>query len=445
MPSLSKTVLILQHHQNTLKIRNRLIMITFIKIFLESISQAIGQLRSNKLRSLLSLLGITIGIFSIIAVDSSVDSLEDNIRGSFEKLGRDVIFINKMSWGEDPGKSYWKFMRRPSPSYDDYKAIVRKSKKAQLVAFQVVVGQKLLKYRSSNVPNAFLLGVSYDYAEIFKTKFEKGRYYSPIEYQLGTSQVILGHQVSENLFGSLDPIGRIVDVGGHKLQVIGVIEKSGKSVINVMDFDNVVLTSLNLTKKIASIRSNFRWGGSSVMVKATKDTPIEDLKGELTGILRAERQLKPVEDDNFSLNELSILSKLLDGLFGVIGAAGNFIGIFALLVGMFGVANIMFVSVKERTSIIGIKKALGAKRWFILTEFLVESIILCIIGGIMGLLLVYGGLQFLKYMKFSDFEIYLSSKNILRGIIWSVVVGVLSGFIPAWQASKMDPVEAIRK
>jgi putative ABC transport system permease protein len=420
-------------------------MITFIKIFFESVAQAIGQLRANKLRSLLSLLGITIGIFSIIAVDSSVDSLEDNIRGSFEKLGRDVIFINKMSWGEDPGKSYWKFMRRPAPSYEDYKAIVRKSKKAQLVAFQVVIGQKLLKYRSSNVPNAFLLGVSYDYAEIFKTKFSKGRYYSPIEYQLGTSQVILGHQVAEDLFGALDPIGRIVDVSGHKVQVIGVIEKSGKSIINVMDFDNVILSSLNLTKKIASIRSNFRWGGSSIMAKADKDVSVEDLKGELTGILRANRQLKPAEDDNFSLNELSILSKLLDGLFGVIGAAGNFIGIFALLVGMFGVANIMFVSVKERTSIIGIKKALGAKSWFILTEFLVESIILCVIGGIMGLLLVYGGLQFLKYMKFSDFDIYLSSKNVVRGIIWSIVVGVLSGFIPAWQAAKMDPVEAIRK
>jgi putative ABC transport system permease protein len=420
-------------------------MITFIKIFFESVSQAIGQLRANKLRSLLSLLGITIGIFSIIAVDSSVDSLEDNIRGSFEKLGRDVIFINKMSWGEDPGKSFWKFMRRPSPSYEDYKAIERKSKKAQLVAFQVVVGQKMLKYRSSNVPNGFLLGVSYDYAEIFKTKFEKGRYYSPVEYQLGTTQVMLGHQVAEDLFGSLDPIGRIVDVGGHKVQVIGVIEKSGKSIINVMDFDNVILASLNLTKKIASIRSNFRWGGTSIMAKAAKDTNVEDLKGELTGILRANRQLKPVEDDNFSLNEISILTKLLDGLFGVIGAAGNFIGIFALLVGMFGVANIMFVSVKERTSIIGIKKALGAKRWFILTEFLVESIILCVIGGIMGLILVYGGLQFLKYMKFSDFDIYLSSKNVMRGIIWSIVVGVLSGFIPAWQASKMDPVEAIRK
>jgi putative ABC transport system permease protein len=415
----------------------------FFRILIESFSQAIQQLTGNKLRSFLSLLGITIGIFCIIGVKSAVNSMEENIRSSFEKLGNDVIYISKIPWGEGgPENNFWKYQRRPNPCYEDLEVVKARVKSAEKSSFSLFVGAKTLKYHSSSVDRAFVLATTYDYADIFKLKLEKGRYYSIGEYQYGADQVIIGHQVSEQLFGALDPIGKEIKMMGRNMTVMGVIEETGRDIINPVNFDECVIMGFELARKITNVRPNNPFGGS-INVKAKAGVDLDQLKDEVTVALRSRHRLSPRADNDFSLNEISIIGAFLDNIFAVMNLAGFVIGIFALLVGMFSVANIMFVSVKERTALIGIKKAIGAKRYMILLEFLIESIILCIIGGALGLLLIWG--MTIAISSVLDFDIYLSFGNLVTGVVCSVAVGVISGMIPALQASKMDPVEAIRQ
>ena len=416
-------------------------MMVLIKIIFESVSQAFQQLKGNKLRSFLSLLGITIGIFCIIGVQSAVDSLEDNIRGSIEKLGDDVLYIQKMPWNEDPGQNFWKYMRRPNPGYGDYEAIREKVRSASLVDYHVFIGAKTLKYRSNSVDRVFAVAVTYDCAELFNVAFEKGRYYTPTEYHYGMNKVVIGHTVADKLFGAIDPIGKEIKVSGHRLEVIGVIEKSGEDLLKVLNWDEALLVGYETAKKIANVENNHPFG-STVNVKAAEGVSLQQLKDDLTGVLRSHRRLRPREENNFALNNISVLASIMDNIFGAMNLAGLIIGGFAIFVGMFSVANIMFVSVKERTNIIGIKKALGAKQYMVLLEFLIESIILCIIGGILGLGIVYLITNMLSAVL--PFAIYLSLDNVIWGVVLSVGIGVLSGLIPAYQAARMDPVEAIR-
>ena len=414
-----------------------------LRILYESFDQAFHQLRVNKLRSFLSLLGITIGIFCIIAVMSAVDSLEDNIKGSFEQLGNDVLYISKLPWAEDPGQSYWKYFQRPVPSYEDYQVIKTRVKTASEVSLMVRIGSKTIKYRSNSVEGAFVLAATYEYADIFSMKLSQGRFYSSYEYEHGSDRVILGSTIAEELFGALDPIGKNVKLMGRTLQVIGVFEKSGKSLVNPLDYDEAVFLSYTLAKKMSDVRMRNNPWGTQLNIKATESATVKDLRDEVTGVLRAHRRLKPKEADDFSINEISIITQFLDSIFRVLNIAGGLIGVFAILVGMFSVANIMFVSVKERTNIIGIKKALGAKRYFILLEFLIEAIVLCILGGLVGLFVVFLLMKILTQVI--DFELYLSLQNIFFGLSLSIIIGVLAGLIPANQASKLDPVEAMRK
>lgn len=416
------------------------------RIFLESTAQAFQQLISNKLRTFLSLLGITIGIFCIIGVFSAVDSLENNVRSSFDQLGEDVIYVSKFSWSEDPGRNYFKYLRRPPVRFEDYETIKQRSSLAQGVAFYTGVGQRTAKYQSVSAERSYLFSVTYDYLDVFNLEFAQGRFFSQSEYQYGANKVILGADVAEALFGGgIDPIGKTIKVSGRNLQVIGVLEKSGESLIQVMNYDPVLLISYELARKMANLNNrNAFFDNTSIGVKAASGVPLEFLKDELTGILRSKHKLKPTEDDDFSLNQLSILTNLLDGFFRVLNILGIFIGGFATLVGMFSVANIMFVTVKERTRIIGIKKALGAKSAHILLEFLIESIVLCLLGGVLGLALVLVALTIIS-QAFTSFEFILSAGNIILGVSLSAIIGVLAGMIPALQAARMDPVEAMRR
>ena len=341
-----------------------------LKIINESIAQAIHQLLSNKLRSFLSLLGITIGIFSIIAVKSAVDSLEDNIRGSLNKLGNDVVYINKFSWTEPPHNSWWKILRRPTPNHDDFKMIKKRAKTAEMVTYSVGLGSKTVKYLSYSVDNAEIIGVTDKYNEMFNIEFDQGRFFSPSEYYYASNKVVIGFTVAEELFGNIEPIGKKVKVMGKKMEVIGVIAKAGEDLFNPVNFDEAVILSYGVAKTMANLKSKYLLS-STVNVKAKEGITMDQMKDELTGLLRSFRSLSPKDEDNFSMNQLTMLSSMLDSVFGVLNIAGLIIGIFAIIVGMFSVANIMFVSVKERTNIIGIKKALGAKNYIIVMEFLI--------------------------------------------------------------------------
>lgn len=417
-------------------------MQTYLKIIWESFLQAVESLRSNTLRTVLSLLGITIGIFCIITVKSAVDSLQNNIVQGFSKLGSDVIYLDKMPWNEDPGQNYWKYEKRPNPSYEDYQSIDRKSKLAENSAYISFVGGKTMKYRSSAISNVFIMGSTEQYASIQNFKLAEGRLFNPIEYENGSNKVVLGNKVYNDLFQGVSGINKEVKLFGQNYQVIGYLETEGQNLFNFMNFDEVVWINFNSLKKYANVSTTSNTG-KMLVVKAKTGVDLEELKGEVASIIRAQRKLRPLEDNNFSLNELSMLTQILEKVFAVLNIAGFIIGIFALIVGMVSVANIMFVSVRERTNIIGIKKALGAKRYVILSEFLIESVILCIIGGLIGLILVFISLKVLSMIL--PFEMQMSISNTLLGVGASILVGVISGIIPASQASAMDPVEAIRQ
>jgi putative ABC transport system permease protein len=414
----------------------------YLNFFIDSVRQAFHELKTSKLRSFLSLLGITIGIFSIISVKSAVDSLEDNIKSSFAKLGTDIIYIDRFPWNEDPGQNYWKYIRRPEISYEDYEAIMEKSKLAQKAAFVGFLNGKTIKYKSSSVEGMFFMAPTYDYAEMMDMDFELGRHFTRLEYETGQDKAILGHNISNELFGDTNPVGQYIHFYGRKFMVVGVIAKEGQGTFRVMPFDDVAVLPFNSARKFIDF-SEPNMTGKMLAVQSLPGTDIEELRGELTGILRAHRRIKPLDTENFSVNDVGMFNQILESIFQVIGIAGFFIGVFALVVGMISIANIMFVSVKERTNIIGIKKAIGAKRWIILLEFLLEAIVLCLIGGVAGLLLVFGLTKGISAS--GSFIMTLSVGNIFWGVFWSVFVGILAGLLPALQASKLDPVEAIRQ
>ena len=408
----------------------------------ESFIQAFQQLMTNKLRSFLSLLGIMIGIFCIIAVKSAVDSLEDNVRRSFSKLGNDVIYISKMPWTEDPDENFWKYSRRPNPSFADFKNLSENLASAKSVVYSLFVNRTTLKYRKNSVEGAFGVAVTEDYDNFHSLEYEAGRFFSSQEYRSGANRVILGYKVTKELFGDEgDPIGKEVKVFGRDMIVVGVMKESGKDLLKIYNYDNIAMISFELARSIVNVKPNRMFAGN-LQVKAAEGVNEAQLRDDITVALRKSRHIKPSEKENFSMNSMTMFAEPLAAVFGTLNAVGFIIGGFALLVGIFSVANIMFVSVKERTNIIGIKKALGAKKNVILLEFLIESIVLCLVGGFMGLLAVWGVLKIVT--KISEFEMYVSLSNVVTTLFVAVLAGVISGFIPALRASRMDPVEAIR-
>ncbi len=412
-----------------------------LRIFYESARLAYQSLVTNKLRTFLSLLGIMIGIFCIIGVKSAVDSLQDSIVSEFKKLGSDVLYIDKGPWDEDPGSNYWKYVRRPEMSYKEYQFVKSRSDLADEIAFAVFAQGRTIKYGGNSIGNAFVFGSTPEHLKIQNLTIVQGRYFTPYEMETGANRVILGYKIMKELFEEIDPLDKNVILFGQRFQVIGVLEEEGDNLLSFISYDNAIWISYNSFRKYIQIEDN-RSLGRTFAIKAKNGVDLEELRGELTGLIRAYRRLKPTEDDNFSINEVTTITNILENLFGVINGVGFLIGGFSLVVGMFSVANIMFVSVKERTNIIGIKKAIGAKRYVILLEFLVEAVILCLMGGFAGLLFVWIGI--LVISEVSPFQMQLSATNIILGFSVSVVVGVLAGIIPASIASSMDPVEAIR-
>ena len=419
-------------------------MFIFLQVIIESLRQAVQQLWGNKLRTFLSLLGVTIGIWCVIMVFSAVDSLEASIKESFQELGDDVVYVNTMPWGEDPSENLWKYERRPEPNFADYEAIRQRVNTASLVSFTVFLGPSTVDYIRGEAGNVFMLGVSEDYRDMFSLKFQKGRYFSPTEFYRGSNQVIIGHNVCEALFlPTEDPIGKVVKIKGQRMQIVGVLAKEGKDLLNPINFDQAAIIPYVTTAKFINLRAAGQTKGrTSISVKAAEGVSLEALKSEITAVVRARRRLRPMEESNFELNTLSILSGILENIFVVIRAAGFLIGIFSIIVGGFSVANIMFVSVKERTPLIGVKKALGAKQYVILMEFLIESVILCLIGGAVGLVFVY--LAAAAATSIFEFNIFLSLGNIIFGLSISTVTGIVAGMVPAYMASRLDPVEAMR-
>ncbi|MCD8739390.1 ABC transporter permease [Mucilaginibacter roseus] len=411
----------------------------FLKLFRESFLFAYDALRQNKLRTLLSLLGVTIGIFTIIAVFSAVDTLRNNLQSSVNKLGNNSIYIQKWPWMFGGDYPWWKFIQRPVPNMHDYEELKKRSQTAAAVSFEIYIDSRKVKYKSNTIDGAVLYAVSHEHAEVYNYEYQNGRYFTDMESRSGAPVTVIGYEIASHLFPAGDAMSKKIKIMGRYVTVIGVFKKEGDDMLGI-SADKEVLLPLNFARNLIDIKSEKYQ--PQIVVKGREGIAEGEVESELRGVMRSIRRIGPGKDDNFALNKTTLLSNQLDSLFGVINLAGLFIGGFSILVGGFGIANIMFVSVKERTNIIGIQKSLGAKNYFILLQFLIEAMALCLIGGVIGLFLVY--LVSLAVKGIGDIEIVIGTKNILIGVLGSLAIGVISGIIPALSAARLNPVDAIR-
>jgi putative ABC transport system permease protein len=411
----------------------------------ESFRFAWKALKSNVLRTILSLLGVTIGIFAIITVLTLVDSLEKNIKDSLDFLGTGVIYIEKWPFTADNNGEYrwWDFWQRPNASFSEYKFLQANLNNQNGMAIFAIKGNMNIKRDNNSIGQVRLVGGSLGYDGVFDMNIEKGRFLNAEELESGRNIAVIGHEVANNLFlNGEDPIGKTIKVKNLKYVVAGVIRKEGQSFLGTPSKDYTVLIPYQSFRRLYQTGTGDPFELTSrIGVKgAESDIGLVELENEVRGMLRVRRGLRPTEKDNFVLNRPEAIANVISGVFDVFGTAGWIIGGFSILVGGFGIANIMFVSVKERTSIIGLQKSVGAKNYFILFEFLFEAIFLSLIGGLAGLLLVY----LVTFIPMGSLIVTLTVKNIVLGLGVSSVIGLVSGIVPAAMAARMDPVVAIR-
>lgn len=399
---------------------------------------ALQELLKNKLRTFLSLFGVTIGIFCIIGVLATVNSLQRNIQNEIKAMGDNIIFIDKWVWSGGPDYPWWKFVNRPYPKYYELKQIRERSPGTQYAAFFYDLSDNI-EFGGSLLNGVKVYGVSEEYNNIQKLTFANGRYISDAEFSYGTNVAVIGDEVATKLFTIPEAaVNKQIKLKGRLVKVIGTIKKQGKQITGGWNFDKSIIIPYQFAKTIYLER----YSDPKIMIKGYDHINSTALKDELEGVMRIIHRLSPTKESDFALNDLNDISKEVEAAFVGLNIGGAIIGGISLIVGLFGVANIMFVTVKERTPQIGLKKAIGAKKHIILTEFLLEAAFLCIIGGLIGLALVAGLAVILT--KALEFPIYVSVSNMVWTFIICILVGIIAGIIPAMQAAKMDPVVAIR-
>ena len=401
----------------------------------ESLIFAYQALRSNLMRTTLSLLGVSVGIFAIVAVFTAVDSLNKNIRSEIDSFaGSGVLYVGKWPWIMQNNYPWWKYLNRPEMKYTEFQFLKDNLKSAKAIAI-IDNGRSASATKGSSSMDVNMTGASYDYNQITSVPVQFGRYFLPIESENALNVVIIGAKVSENLQAT---VGDQIKLNGIKFQIIGIIEKKGN---DLLSFGGTPDEKVFIPYSTFSAVFQKDKPAPDIAIKAMDDDLGQEiLEGEVTGLMRSLRSIKPKQESNFAVNRLDGLNQFFDGIFAALNIAGALIAGFSLLVGGFGIANIMFVSVKERTNIIGIQKSLGAKNYFILFQFLFEAVFLSLIGGLVGIGLVV----LLTLIPQDALPLVLSMKNIVTGLFISSFIGILSGIIPAWVAAKMDPVIAIR-
>jgi putative ABC transport system permease protein len=412
-------------------------MLVYLRLLKESFGFAMNALRSNKLRTLLSLLGVTIGIFSIIAVLAAVDSLDRKISKDLSSLDKNTIYLLKFSFGPSDIPQ-WKREQFPNVKYSEYVYLKGVMTHTEQLGYQIFTRGESIKYESNTVSDVNIVPVSHEFIDIQGLEFEKGRFYNESEANSGSAVIVIGDDIAKSLFEDSEPIGKSVRLYGQRFTVIGVLKKQGSSMFDSDDASAFI--PVNFVRRLYG--DNNPNLTNVIIFKPEKGVDMEEYKSEISQKLRNFRGLKAGEIDNFFINVFGGFLDLIDGIIGQMNVVGWIISGFSLLVGGFGIANIMFVSVKERTNLIGIQKSLGAKNRFILFQFLFEAIILSVLGGIIGLFMVWGIALILTNAL--DFEFVLSLGNILLGTGLAAVIGLISGILPAIAASKLDPVEAIR-
>lgn len=414
-----------------------------LRVLGETLKLTFQQLWLNKLRTFLSLFGITVGIFSIIAILTAVDALKNNINQSINSLGDNILFVNKWAWTFDGPSDYpwWKYFQRPNVNFDNYKFVQSKSKLAEAVTYELnprVAPE--VAYKNKKTHKSVISAVTDNYGKVFQLDIAQGRFLSSMEINNGINVCVIGGDIADKIFKNIaSPVGLEIRMDGKPLTVVGVIAKKGQDLLG-FNYDKAVIVPLDYYTRYFTVDDNAV--DKTLEIRAKPDVSLAALKNELIGIMRSARKLRPSQLDNFSINQLDVIAKGFDSMFDSLSMVKWVIGLFSLIVGGFGIANIMFVSVSERKALIGIKKALGAKRSDILLEFLLEAIFLCMMGAIVGLALVY--VMCIFATEGSGMEFKLTSINIMIAFGISFVLGILAGIIPAYLAATMDPVEAIR-
>jgi putative ABC transport system permease protein len=400
---------------------------------------AMQELWKNKLRTFLSLFGVTIGIFCIIGVLATVNSLELNIQSEIKALGTNTIYIDKWEYsGGGPDYPWWKYVKRPSPKYEEAQEIKSRASTADHVAFEINT-MTSAEVKDNSLSNVIAYGVSEEFPSVQPIEIQQGRFLTDAEFGLGSNSGVIGNEIAEKLFNTPErAVGKQVTIKGKKINVVGVIKKQGSTIIGGWQFDKAVVTPYRFGRTFMDEKR----ADPLLVVKGREDLSSKAVKDELKSVMRSIHKLSPKEDDDFALNDINDLSDAMSQAFVSINMGGWVIGILSFIVGIFGVANIMFVTVKERTTQIGLKKAIGAKNGMILMEFLLESAFLCIIGGLIGLTLVLILTKIASAML--HFHFFLSASIIGMAIGICIVAGILAGLIPAINAAKMDPVQAIR-
>ena len=409
------------------------------KLVNESIVFAFSQLKSDKFRTLLSLLGVSIGIFCIVAIFTAIDALDKNVREGLDTVSGDMIQISKWPMGPEEGDNeykWWDYLKRPSSTYNEFKFIKENSKLSDAISFSIIVNATAKKGRNS--VGGTLACVSNEFERIVKINLDEGRFFTQEEDKMGAPVAVLGYEVAQKLFPQGDsPIGQTIKVSNFTVTVIGVFEKLGESIVQVFRSDEAVVIPLGFGKYIV----NPLFADNQIMALPKANVNQDEFINEIKLLTRGARRLKPTDKDNFSIGTMSFVFNMVQSTFGVLTMIGWVIAGFSLLIGGFGIANIMFGSVKERTNMIGIQKALGAKKYVILIQFLVESAFLALAGGFIGIALVAIIVALVNLS--GQVEVSITIANILSGFGIACIIGIIAGVVPAWSASNLNPVEAI--
>lgn len=412
-------------------------MVLYLRLILGSFSFAWAALITNKLRTLLSLLGVTVGIFSIIAVLAAVDSMDKNIKSELSGLDRSMMYVFNHSFGPTDVPK-WKIDRFPKVTYEEYDYLKRNLKEVEFISYSVFTRGENIKFGANVVESVNVKPCTSEMEFLDNVKIGNGRFFNEAESTKGAAVVVLGYEIANTLFKNYDPIGKSVRFYGRNFRVVGVVNKQGKALGG--SHDETVFFPVNFLRQLYG-DTNIK-GTPAIVLKPFKGSDIKQFEEEIASKLRMFRGIKVSEENNFFINVFGGMLDMIDEIVGKMNVVGWVISGFSLLVGGFGIANIMFVSVKERTHLIGVQKAIGAKSRFIMFQFLFEAVILALIGGVVGLFLVWEIALLIN--SFSDFKFVLSFYNIVIGLFLSGIIGLISGLLPARSAAKLDPVEAIR-